>query len=43
MICNVKLRPAKKHKITFPLPILVIQNCRSWMHADEYNDAYHEE
>ena len=39
-ICNVKDRQSKKHKVTFSLPILIIQICKSWTLEDEYNEIY---
>ena len=39
-LCNVKDRQSKKHQVTFSLPILIIQICKSWMHENEYNEIY---
>ena len=38
--CNVKDRQSKKHKVTFPLSILITQICKSWMYENEYNEIY---
>jgi len=42
-ICNVKDRQATKHKVIFPLSILITQIYSSWMHVDQYNDVFYEE